>query len=185
MNTARDTAIDLLTRLLAGERGEVPMQLAMLLEKSSPSDHGDDHYRQILPPEIAGLRLSPETSEEIIETLCAEVSCNPDQALIFVISFTGADLATKIVSEILTNPPRPLTMAEYGAALALVNFFLPDRLAEDPEFLPQTDLVRLIQVVTELRNIEESESDRSERIQLRRLAPQLLKRLKKLGIGGG
>jgi hypothetical protein len=81
MTSAREIALDLLKRLLAGERGEVPLHLAMLLEKSSPLGTPDDHYRQILPPELVGLRLSSDTTEEIIATLCAEVSRNPDEAL--------------------------------------------------------------------------------------------------------
>src|SRR5690348_8456351 len=135
MNSAREIAIDLLRRLLTGERGEVGLQLAMLLEKSSRAV-SDDNYREVLPPELVALRLSPETTEEIIGTLCAEVSRNPDDALIGVLSFTRADLAIKTAAQIVTNPPRPLTMGEYGKALLIVANCLPDRLAEKPEFLP-------------------------------------------------
>jgi hypothetical protein len=184
MISAREAATNLLRRLLAGERGDVPMQLAMLLEKASPLDHGDDHYRQILPSALADLRLSPEAAEEIMVALCAEVSRNPDQALMFVISFSGSDQATKTASRILTNPPRPLTMGEYGAALALVNLFLPYRLAQDSGFLSRADLEHLVQRVKELENVEEGEIDRAERVHVRHLAPQLLERLGQLGIGG-
>src|SRR5437870_7290781 len=146
MTSARDVATDLMRRLLAGERGEVPLHLGMLLEKSSPLHDSDENYRQILPPELADLRLSPETAEEIISTLCAEVSRNPDADLISAISCTGSDLATKTAAKVLTNPPRPLTMSEYSHALALVSEYLPYELDEDPEFLPRADLERLVQL---------------------------------------
>jgi hypothetical protein len=103
MRSTREVAFDLLRRLLAGERGEVPLHLAMLLEKSSPCDHGDEHYRQVLPPELADVRVSSEVNEQITTALCAEISHNPDQALIFTISFTGADQATKTATHILIN----------------------------------------------------------------------------------
>ena len=187
MTTPREIATDLLRRLLAGERGEVPMQLAMLLEKSSPSDHGDDHYRQVLPRELADLRLSPETSEEILAALCVEVSRNPDQALMFVISFSGSDQATKTVVRTVTNPPRPLTMGEYGAALALLNSSLPYRLAEVPEFIPRTELESLVRVVKGLQLVEEGGTNSAERVESRHAkdhASQLLRSLAQLGIRG-
>jgi len=186
MNSERDTATDLLRRLLAGERGQLPLHLAMLLEKASPLDSGDDHYRQILPQELAELRLSPEAAEEIMATLCAEVSRNPDEALIAAISFTGSGLATKTVAAVLTNRPRPLTIGELDAALSLVAEYLPYHLAEDSEFLPKADLERLVQLAKELQNISEEETgrDRAARISIRHHAPQLLKRLTQLGIGG-
>jgi len=186
MTSAREIAIDLLRRLLAGERGQVPLHLAMLLEKSSPLDSGDKHYRQILPPELADLRLSPETADEIISTLCAEVSRNPDEALIAAVSFTGADLATKTVTKTLTNPPRPLTMAEYQAALATLNCYLPYRLSKDSEFLSKDDLERLVKLAEELQNVAEigTGADRSARIGVRHHAAQFLKSLRTFGIVG-
>ncbi len=186
MNSGRETAIDLLRRLLAGERGQVPLHLAMLLERSSPLDSGDDHYRQILPPELADLRLPQETSDEIIASLCAEISRNPDEALISALSFTPADLATKTVANILTHPPRPLTMGELDVALSIVTEYLPYRLVEDSEFLPLADLERLVHMAKELQNISEGEADtdRAARISIRHHAPQLLKSLTKLGISG-
>lgn len=185
MNSERDTATDLLRRLLAGERGQLPLHLAMLLEKASPLDSGDDHYRQILPPELAELRLSPETAEEIMATLCAEVSRNPDEALIAAISFTGSGLATKTAVAVLTDRPRPLTMGELDASLSLVTEYLPYHLAEDPEFLPKADLERLVQLTNELQNTSEGEGetdkDRAARISIGHHAPQLLRRLTQLG----
>jgi len=186
-NRLVEVALDLLRRLLAGERGKVPMHLAMLLEKSSPCDHGDEHYRQVLPPELADVRLSPETNEEITGALCAEISHNPDQALIFTISFTGADQATKTATHILVNPPRPLTMSERRAALAVVNSYLPHRLAEHREFLQRADLEGLARVAEEIKNVEETgtnEEDRAARIGIRMHAAELLRSLRLHGIIG-
>src|SRR5690349_11398897 len=178
MTSAKEIATDLLRRLLAGERGNIPMHLAMLLEKSSPLCNSDDHYRQILPPELAGVKIPSETVDEITNVLSAEISRNPDSAFILALSFTGADRTTKKVAEILASPPRPLSMSEYGHAVALVNSFLPSRLAENPEFLPESDVKRLVQVLTQLQNIGEDTTDRAERITVRRDAHQLLNRLK-------
>ncbi len=181
----REIAFELLRRLLAGERGDVPSQLANLLEKSSPLDAGDAHYRWILPPDLADLRLSPETRDEIIAELCSEISRNPDAAFISAISFTGMELATKTVAMILAHPPRPLTINEYSYALSMVNEYLPYRLVENPEFLTKADLERIVQVVEELRNVEAGEN-KVERIELdsiKRLGPEFLKVLKKVENG--
>jgi len=62
MNDGNEQARELLERLLAGERGDIVLHLAMLVEKSSALDHGDEHYRQILPPNLAELSLDPTTS---------------------------------------------------------------------------------------------------------------------------
>ena len=176
--------MDLLTRLLAGERGQVPLYLAMLLERSSLSDHGDEHYRQILPAELADLKLSPDTTKEIIEASCSEVSRNPDQASIFAISCTGTDQAIKVAVQVLTNPPRPLTMAEYRELLAVLNCYLTYRLAQGSEFVQKADLERLVQLAQELQDIEEigAGADSSARIGTRMHAAQLLKSLTQLGI---
>jgi len=178
--------MDLTRRLLAGERGKVPLHLAMLLEKSSSLDAGDDFYLWILPRALADLQLSQDTSEEIIAAVCAEISRNPDEALISVVSSTGSDLATKTVAKILAKPPRPLTMGEYSHALSLVTKFLPYCLEEDMEFLPKSDLERLVQLAKELQNSggPETNEDRSARIMINNFAPQLIDRLKQLGIGG-
>jgi hypothetical protein len=182
MTSARETAIGLLKRLLAGEREQTPLHLAMLLEKSSPLKNSEEHYRQILPAELADLRVSHQTIEEITGALCAEVSRNPDRALIFAMSFSGSDQATKTVAKVIAHPPRPLTIGEYGAGIALLNSFLPTRLTEDSQFLPKPELLHLVQVVEELQNIEENGPDRSDRIHVRHIAPQLLKKIARLGI---
>jgi len=185
MNSESEIALELLSRLLAGERGEVPSQLAKLLERSSPLDAGDDFYRLTLPPNLAKVRFSPETRDELIATLCTEISRNPDEAFISAISFTGIDLATKSVAMALVNPPRPLTISEYSYALSLVAKFLPDRLAEDPEFLPKADLERLVQVVKQLQDLKAGD-DAAERAVLngtKIIAERFLKELKEVENG--
>jgi len=189
MTDSREIAFDLLTRLLAGERDDVPWHLALLLEKSARLDRGDDlegvegDYGRILPAELASLRLSPENSKEIIATLCMEVSRNPDLFLISTSLSTGADLAIKTVSKVLMNPPRLLTLSEYAIALSYLAKFLPSRLSKDSEFLPKSDLEQLSLVVKELQNVPggENDEDRSARITVGEFAPQLLKSLTRLG----
>jgi hypothetical protein len=189
MTDSREIAFDLLTRLLAGERDDVPWHLALLLEKSARLDRGDDlegvegDYRRILPAELASLRLSPETSKEIIATLCMEVSRNPDHFLISTSLSTGAELAIRTVSRILTNPPRPLVLSEYAIALSHLAKFLPSRLSKDSEFLPKSDLEQLSLVVMELQSVEggETDEDKSARTTIRQFAPQLLKSLTRFG----
>lgn len=182
--SATGTARDLARRLIAGERGDVPLHLAMLLEKSSSSDHGDQHYREILPPELADLKLSSDASEEILASLCAEVARDPDHALFFAISFTGTDRPIKTAAQVFTNPPRPLTMEECGAVLSLLQFDLPYRLADDAEFLPQSDLDKIVRLAEQLQVLDENgvEEERSARIIVKMHAAQLLKNLRSHGI---
>src|ERR1700761_4604255 len=118
MISESEIAFDLLTCLLAGERGEIPSHLANLLEKSSPLDAGDVHYRWALPPELAGVRLSPDTRDRVVAALCDEISRNPDAMFIAAISRTGMNLATRCVAMLLVNPPRPLSIVESSCALA-------------------------------------------------------------------
>jgi len=186
MSSATEVGMDLLRRLLAGERGQVPMHLAMLLEKSSPLDHGDEHYREILPTELAELRLSRETSEEIIDELCAEISRNPDQALIFAVSFTGADQVTKTAALIFASPPRQLTMYEYHGVLALLSFYLPYRMAKNADLVSRDQLEQIVQLAEELQNVPETgtESERSATIGVKDHAAELLKSLRLLGVIG-
>jgi hypothetical protein len=185
MNSEREIAFELLRRLLAGERGEFVNHLSSLLKRSSPLDAGDLHYRLTLPPDLANLRLSEETRDEIIAALCVEISRNPNEAFISAISFTGMPLATKTVAMALVNPPRPMTISEYSYALSLVNEYLPYRLVEDPEFLPKTDLERLVQVVAGLQDIEGRETieDRVAQQQIKYFVPRFLKVLKQVEIG--
>ena len=134
---------------------------------------GEDYYREVLPAELADVRLSPETMEEIVAILCTEISRNPDEAFISAVSFTGVDLATRTVAMVLTNPPRPLTMSEYTYAFSLVSKFLPFRLSEDPEFLPKSDVERLFNLSREFMNINEDGPDKGLRIEIRHHAGNL------------
>ena len=153
----KEIALDLLTRLLAGERGLLPLHLSMLLERASPLDSGDEFYRWILPPELAKIRLNAVTADEILGVLCAEIARNPDEALISTIAFCGADLATRTAAMLLTNPPRQLTMREYTYVWPIISKFLPWSLKEDAEFITMPDLHRIIQMAREYENLKESE----------------------------
>jgi len=186
MNSEREIAFDLLRRLLAGERGRLPFHLAMLLQRSSrlDSDDDDDYYRQVLPPELAVLRLSRETVEEVVTIICAEVARTPDKALILAISYTGLTLAVNTLATVLANPPRPLTLDEVDAALAPVSRDLPWELDEDLEVLPKADLERLLQLAKDFQDLEESGPDGVSRKGRRHHAVNLLESLEKLGIGG-
>jgi hypothetical protein len=73
MTSEKEVGLNLLRRLLAGERENLPMHLALLLEKSSPLHADDEHYRKILPVELADVRFSSDTAEKISSSLCAEV----------------------------------------------------------------------------------------------------------------
>jgi hypothetical protein len=187
MKTERQIASELLKRLLAGERGNLPSHLSSLLERSSSLADGDALYRSILPPELADIHLSREASDEIVATLCEEISRNPEAAFIFAVASSGADQSTRIVAKVLTNPPRPLTTTEYACALSLVNEYLPLCLQEDVAFLPRTELIRLAQVVAELEKIENGETpeEKSAVHSIRYFAPKLLKSLEQFGIDGG
>src|SRR5512146_3015613 len=136
MSSGQEIATEMLRRLLTGERGNLPMHLAMLLEKASPLHNSDDHYRRILPPEIAGVQVPPETAREIIGTLCKEISRNPDSAFIAALSSTGEQEITRTVAEVMINPPRHLTKEEYGQALGILYSYLPSCMARDRDFLP-------------------------------------------------
>jgi hypothetical protein len=184
MNSARNIANDLLQRLLGGDRGQVPLHLAKLLEKSSPCHSGDEYYLRILPPELANLRLSAEDVEEITDALCAEVLRNPDHALFFAMSFTGLDQPIKTAVRVLIRPPRPMTLFEYGAALALLKTYLPFRLAHDREFVASADLQSLVQLAEQLQYTEQAGTghERSARVAVKIDAEDLLKGLRLFGI---
>jgi hypothetical protein len=157
----------------------------MLLQRSSPLRDSDDFYRRILPPELSELRFSQETSDEVVAELCAKISRDPDEAFISSLCGVGVDLATRTVSKVLIDPPRPLTIREYSQALSLVNEYLPYCLEEDPEFLPKDDLERLFQTVTRVYNLKEGSTleEESARNLIIYFAPKLLESLTLLGIG--
>lgn len=192
MRYADEIATDLLRRLIAGERGLVPLNLAMLLEKSARLDRGDDpqdvedHYRRLLLPEIENLRISRQTREEIIATLCAEMLRNPDDAMISVSAATGDELAVRAIVRTLTGPPRALTLCESAMALSHVTKYLPHYLKKDPEFLPKSELEQLARLVRELHEVKagESDEDKSSQATIAHFAPQLLASLEQIGIDG-
>jgi hypothetical protein len=169
MNSGQEIATDMLRRLLAGERGSLPMHLSMLLEKASPLHNSDDHYRQILPPELANIQVPLETVSEVTATLCREISRNQDSAFIAALSTTGGEHVTRSVAEVMIGPPRQLTMEEYGQGLGILYQYLPSCLTRDRKFLPQGKLDRLMQL---LRNLQ-----KSDETPIRRHATYLLDQL--------
>lgn len=154
MTSERDIASDLLRRLIAGERGTLSLHLALLLERSLALGNSDDHYRQLLPAELADVRLTEATVREAIATLCSEISRNPDAALIAAVSTTGADEVTRLASEILINPPRPLTMRESGQALAIAYAYLPSFLGRNKLFLSEQRRAHLIDRLKALERVQ-------------------------------
>jgi len=181
MSPAKGTALDLLKQLLGGERETTPLRLAMLLEKSSSLDHGDDHYREfspeLLPRDLVHMRLSPEELDEITNVVCAEVLKNPDHALLFVMSHVETDQTIRTAVRVLVSPPRPMTILEYGAALGFVRACLGFQFARNREFLSGDELQRLIQLARELENTEESGDayERSARLSAKIAAEDFLK----------
>jgi len=192
MRFADDMAADLLKRLIAGERGLVPLNLAMLLEKSARLDRGDapqdveEHYRRLLLPEIENLRISRQTREEVVATLCAEILRNPDDAMISVCVVTGDESAVKTIVRILTTPPRALTLTEHAIALSHVTKYLPHYLGKGSDFLPKSELERLAHLVRDLGKLEaaRSDEDKSAQATIAHFAPQLLTSLERIGIEG-
>ena len=184
LSTPREIAFDLLARLLAGERGDVPMQLAVLLEKSSALDHGDNHYRQFVPAKLAEIRISPDARDEIIAKLRAEVARNPDMNLISASMSTGADLSLKTIVEVLTSPPRTLTLEEYAVALSHVTKWLPLHLNENPELLSRLKLKQLAKSVNDLKKMKRPDTTEGGAAAntIDHFAPQLLMSLERWDI---
>ena len=159
MTTSRTIALEITRRLMAGERGEIPLRLALLLERSLLLPGSDEtQYREILPPELADIKLLPSTRDEIISSLCSRVLEQPDSGLIAAMSFAGTDLVTKTMSSLLTNPPRELTLCEKAHALSIVAKFLPSNLAANPELLSREYLTRLASVLKVSEHAESSEA---------------------------
>lgn len=169
MTVGRETAFSLLERLLAGERADVPLHLAMLLEKSSSLANSDDHYRQFLPPEIVSLRLDADTVQEITTAVCKEILHNPDADLIFVVSTTGSPEVTRFAVKLVVNPPRPLTAVEYRQLLGIVGSWLPHKLMDDPAFITPDNKRLLVSLLDELRT--------SDDLTVRNHAERILKQL--------
>jgi hypothetical protein len=153
----------------------------MLLEKASALRDSADHYRWILPAELAGLELSEDAAGEISSALRAEVLRNPDEAFIAVLACGGDEASIQAVSRVLVNPPRALTMTEYGAALTFVKANLPYCLTQDPNFLSREDVETLLRLAAELKKVDVEEAttdrDRSARVRVRIYAADLIKGL--------
>jgi len=177
----RQIAIELVKRLLEGDREGAPLQLSMLLEKSWLNESKDNSYRKILPPELARITFSPELRDEVIAVLCDAIAHNPEEALLATLSFVGTEPAVRTMVNTLTHPPRPLTIAEFDIALSNVTKFLPKCLGDDPGLLPLTELTRLAHVVNERATNDESGVERSS---IRHFAPQLLNVLTKFRVEG-
>lgn len=186
MNTAANQiAIDLLRRLLKGERGMLPMHLIHLLDKASTLRDSDEFYRSVLPLEFANLQISPKTREKIIAELCEEVSRNPDEALVSVMTSGGDDLSIRTAAMVLVNPPRPLTLPEFRALFGALKAHLPACLERMPGFIPRVELDSVIRLANDFQNIivEEGKTDRdrSERNTIKIFAEDLIAGLAQLG----
>lgn len=182
MTVAKEAADDLLSRLIASERPEeASLHLAMLLEKSCCSvANGEGFYREILPPQLSDLRLSPEECADVVSRICKEVLRSPSEGLIASVSFTSADLPTQTAVKLLTSPPRRLSLGELDGALSLVHKFLPFSLSQNPDFIPRVDLEGLVKVAEQLQNIQETGTgpERSAQIGIKYHAAGLLADLK-------
>ena len=152
MNDPRSIALSLMRRLLAGERGNVPMHLAMLLEKSSKLRNTEEHYNQIIPSELQEVDLDPATAEEIIATICEETYHRPDAVLLSVLSTTGAPVVTQFMAKLLARPPRPLREDELRQAFGVLESYLSSQLADNPGFLEPDLKKALRQTAQELSN---------------------------------
>jgi hypothetical protein len=131
MNSIHEEAMKLLDRLLAGERGNLPMHVGILLERSSDLRNNDEHYRQILPLELQGLALDSNTAQEMILRICEATARNPNAAFLSAISTVGSPTVTRLALKLLVAPPRVLTPDELGQVLGIIQAFLPS--------LPLTD----------------------------------------------
>lgn len=177
MITENEAAHNLVKRLMAGEQGTLPMHLALLLEKSSPLHNNDEHYHKILPPELGKIRFSRATVEEVISTLCTEISRDPRWPIIAALSTTGTSKVTKTIATLLINPPRPLEVIEYGHALGILNTFLPLSLKECPNLISENELGNLRQLLALLERFADNEANKGERFTIKRDAGQLLRKL--------
>lgn len=157
MTNQREIAQDLIRRLISGERGQIPLHLSLLLERSLLVEGSDEtQYAEILPPEFANIKLSPATRDEILSAVCARVLQEPDVALIGVVSFAGTDLVIRTMSSLLINPPRPLTLPEKAQAVTIVSKYLPSNLAANPRLLEKDELMRLISLIKQLDQTEDA-----------------------------
>jgi hypothetical protein len=169
MTNGNQVARTLLERLLSGERGEIPLHLSMLLEKSSTLDGGNEHYQQILPPELGDLRLDPNVVDEITNVVCDHLIHNPESDLLFTVATTGDDRVTHLAVKLLVTPPRLLTSDEHRQLLGIVSSYLIAKLLKNPEFITTAERSKLLQVLNKL----EFSDDVSIRHHAKRLAGAL------------
>ena len=185
MSSSDQIALALLNQLLAGERGIVPLQLAMLLEKSARLARGDEasqvaaDYKDILLPELAGISITPQISEEIITHLCSAVSNDPDQALISVAAATGTRPAIKTLVKVLVVPPRALKLDELTVAFSCLSTFLPIYCSESPDFISREEVASLSKLVEGVLSSGESGGSVAENTAVREQAARLIDRLQR------
>lgn len=183
--TANQIAIGLSKRLLNGERGELPRHLIYLLDKASTLRDSDEFYRSVLPPEFASLQISPKTREGIISALCAEVTRNPDEALIAVMTSGGDDVSITTAATVMVKPPRPLTLPEFRALFGALKAHLPACLERMPNVIPRVEIESIIRLAKDFQSIavEDGKTDRekSERNMIKIFTDDLLAGLDQLG----
>lgn len=183
MNSSDRFALALLNQLLAGERGIVPLQLAMLLEKSARLARGDEasqvaaDYKDILLPELVGISITPQISEEIIARLCTAISDNPDQALISVVTATGTRAAIKTLVKVLVAPPRALKLDELTVAFSYLSTFLPIYCSESPDMITREEADGLSMLAEGVLSSGEFGGSVAERRAAREQASRLIARL--------
>ena len=184
MDSGDKIAFKLAERLLAGERGDFQLHLSMLLEKSSIINSNDEMYRSILPDDHVHLTISQPVRDEIIALLCREISVNPSEALISAVSFTGATLATRTVAMVVADPPRPLTLSESSYAFSLLHKFLWLCLRDDPAFLPEPALKRIVELAKEFKNLpaDGDAAEKSLKSEMNHHAEGIIKGLGNVGI---
>ena len=161
------------------------MHLGHLLDRASCMRDSDSFYRSVLPLELANIRLSPETRLEVIAALCLEVTRNPDEALITVLSYSEDDLSVRTVASVLVKPPRCLTMRELGVGLGFLKASLPACLQRNSDFIPEHEVEGLVRLAKEFQNIvvEEGDTDqeRSIRNHVKLSAEYLIEGLAQVG----
>ena len=182
--SSKQTAMKMLRRLLDGERGELPEQMSYLLDKASCLRDSDEFYRWVLPPDLASLRISPQTRSEIIAELCSEVSRHPEEALLEILA-EGDYVCVRTMATILADPPRELTLQEVCTLLRILRANLPACLQDMADFIPKAELESIIQTAEHLQNIvvEEAKTDEEKiyRNGTKMYAEDLIKSLAQLG----
>lgn len=169
INNGDEIGRQLMDRLLEGERGNLPLQLAMLLEKSSQLDHGEEHYRHILPENLVNLKLTSHAVTYITDTICQRVAAEPDSDLLFAVAMTGSEKVTRLAVDLLIKPPRPLTTSECAQAMGILDSYLPFSLARNRDFVSAGEQNVLALVLKSLQ----SSQDVSIRGHAQRLSSQL------------